>query len=87
MKLAIREGMVPGQTLPEQLAWLERLGLDAIELHSGALDLPPNELRAIFAASPIEAAALEGRPVLVHPDPKERAAGKELTRERLHLAA
>ncbi len=86
MKLALREDMTPGATLREQLAWLERVGLDGIELHAGSLALPEQELRTIFAESPIRVANVSGGMTLVDIDPKERAAAKELTRERLRLA-
>ena len=33
MKLALREDMSQGGTLAEQIAWLEGLGFDGIELH------------------------------------------------------
>ena len=33
MKLAVREAMSQGGTLAEQIAWLEGLGFDGIELH------------------------------------------------------
>ena len=87
MKLALRESMTPGATLPEQLAWLERHGFDGIELHMGSLDLPTAELRAIFADSPIAAANVDGATTLLDPDPAARAAGLELARRRLALAA
>jgi sugar phosphate isomerase/epimerase len=86
MRLAMREGMVPGETLPERLAWLERIGIEAIELHAGSLALPDAELRAIFAASPIGVAAIEGIPRLLSLDPSERAAAKAEIRRRLALA-
>ena len=86
MKIALRDGMTPGETLPERLAWLERVGLDGIELEDRSLDLPPEELRAIFADSPVAAANVPGSAALLDPDPRERAAAKELTRRRLHLA-
>ena len=86
MKLALRDGMTPGATLPERLAWLERVGIEGIELEDRSLDLPPNELRAMFADSPVAAANLPGSVALLDPDPNERAAAKELTRRRLHLA-
>ena len=86
MKIALREDMTPGSTLPEQLAWLERVGVDGIELHAASLDLPANELRAIFADSPVGAANVAGSGALLDPDPTERAAARELVRERLHLA-
>jgi sugar phosphate isomerase/epimerase len=86
VKIALRDGMTPGETLRERLAWLERVGLDGIELEDRSLDLPPEELREIFADSPVAAANVPGSGALLDPDPKERAAAKELTRQRLHLA-
>lgn len=86
MKIALRDGMTPGETLPERLAWLERVGLDGIELEDRSLDLRPEELGVIFADSPVSAANVPGSGALLHPDPRERSAAKELTRQRLHLA-
>jgi sugar phosphate isomerase/epimerase len=86
MRLALREEMTPGETLPERLAWLERVGLEGIELTGSSLALPPAELRAIFAASPIGAANVDGARTLLDPDPRQREAGRELVRHRLELA-
>ena len=86
MKLALREEMTPGATLPEKLAWLEQIGLDGIELSAGSLALPAEEVRAAFAASPVGAALVQGVPTLLHLDPAERDAAKETTRRRLELA-
>jgi sugar phosphate isomerase/epimerase len=86
MKIALRENMTPGETLPEKLAWLEHAGLDGIELTSSVLDLPPNELRAIFFGSRVRAANVAGSTQLLSPDPRERAAALELMRRRLHLS-
>jgi sugar phosphate isomerase/epimerase len=49
MKLALREDMSRGGKLAEQLAWLEGLGFDGIELSAAVLDLPPRELEEIIA--------------------------------------
>ena len=38
MKVSIREGMIPRETLADKLAWLEAVGLDAVELHTGTPD-------------------------------------------------
>ena len=86
MQFAIRESMVPGATLPEQVAWLERVGVDAIELHGPALALPPAELRAIFGDSPIRLASVDGGIGLLDADPAKRAAIKDQIRGRLDLA-
>lgn len=87
MKVSIREGMVRGETLAEKLAWLESVGLDAVELHGATLALPADEIRAAFTASPISVSAIEGIPRLLSADPEERAAAKATIRERLDLAA
>ena len=86
MKIALREDMTPGGRLPDKLAWLERVGLDGIELHAASLSLPDDEVRRIFAGSPVAAANVAGGMALLHPDPAERTKGKETTRRRLHLA-
>jgi len=86
MNVSIREGMIPCETLPEKLAWLESVGLDAVELHTGTLSLPLAEIVAVFAASPIGVSAIEGIPRLLSADPAEREAAKETIRARLDLA-
>ncbi len=87
MKISIREGMVRGETLAEKLAWLERVGLEAIELHAATLALAADEIVAAFAASTIAVSAIEGIPRLVSPDRAERDAARATIRERLELAA
>ncbi|MDQ3693304.1 MAG: sugar phosphate isomerase/epimerase [Chloroflexota bacterium] len=85
MKFAMRESMVPGATLAARLVWLEDTGLDAIELDGTALTLPPAELRANFADSPVRLASIDGGRDLLDADPAKRAVAKELTRARLDL--
>lgn len=86
MKFAMRETMIPGESLPARLAWLERVGIDAIELHGPALTLPPVELRAIFTDSPVRLASVDGGVGLLDADPARRAATKDQIRARLELA-
>src|SRR5919112_5869355 len=86
MKLALREEMSLGGTLAERLSWLDVLGFEGIELTT-SLELPPGELEKAFAGSPVGAANVPGSGVLLDPDPAERAAAKDLMRERLELAA
>ncbi|MFT4038149.1 MAG: sugar phosphate isomerase/epimerase family protein [Thermomicrobiales bacterium] len=86
MQVSIREGMTRGETLAEELAWLERVGLDAVELHTTSLTLTPDEVVAAFAASPISVSAIEGIPRLLAADPAEREAAKAAIRDRLALA-
>jgi sugar phosphate isomerase/epimerase len=87
VQVSIREGMTRGETLADKLAWLESVGLDAVELHTTSLTLPPDELIATFAASPISVSAIEGIPRLLDADPAQREAAKTTIRERLDLAA
>jgi sugar phosphate isomerase/epimerase len=87
MKITIREGMVPGTSLPEQLAWLESMGIDGIELHGASLELPREELRAVMHGSPIQASAIEGIPRLLDADVNIRDDAFRRTRERISLAA
>ncbi|MCC2627503.1 MAG: Xylose isomerase domain protein barrel, partial [Thermomicrobiales bacterium] len=86
MKVSIREGMVRGESLAEKLAWLESVGLDAVELHAGTLLLPAAEIEEAFTASPISVSAIEGIPRLLSADPAEREAAKQTIRERIDLA-
>jgi sugar phosphate isomerase/epimerase len=78
--------MIPRETLPDKLAWLQSVGLDAVELHTGTLLLPAEEIRQAFAASPITVSAVEGVRGILSADPAERATVKQTLRERLALA-
>lgn len=86
MQISIREGMIPRETLQDKLGWLLAVGLDAVELHTGTLLLPPEAIQEAFAASPISVSAIEGIPRLLNADPAERNAAKQTIRERLALA-
>src|SRR5687768_16693815 len=86
MQLSIREGMIPRDTLQDKLDWLQAVGLDAVELHAGTMQLTAEELREAFAASPIAVSAIEGIPRLLSADAAERDAAKQAIRERLALA-
>ena len=86
MKLALREGMTPGDSLSERLTWLERAGFDGIELDGGSLALPHDELLAMVADSPVKVVSIDGVPRLLATDPREREAAKETIRRRLALA-
>jgi sugar phosphate isomerase/epimerase len=87
MKFALRETMVPGQTLADRLAWLAQTGVDGIELAGPSLDLPPAEIRAIVADSPVQVVSIDGGVGLLDPDPHRRAATLDQIRARLDLAA
>jgi sugar phosphate isomerase/epimerase len=86
MKLAIRESMAPGEGLAEKLAWIDRAGLQGVELHGPALALPADEARAILAGSPVRVASIDSGQGLVDPDPAARRAAKDRIRARLELA-
>lgn len=86
MKITIREGMVPGETLGDRLKWLRKVGIDGIELHADALQMPRQELVAAIESSGISISAIEGIPRLLDADPAVRAAAVATIRERLSLA-
>ena len=87
MNIALREDMTPGSSLAERLSYLERVGIDGIELSAGSLDLPEAELRSLMGASAVRAANISGGMKLLDPDPMVRARSLELTRRRLAIAA
>ena len=86
MNIALREDMTPGETLSDRLAYLERMGIDGIELSAGSLLLSDDEVLAAFAGSPVRAANIAGGMKLLDPDPAVRQASVALTRRRLALA-
>jgi sugar phosphate isomerase/epimerase len=86
MKITIREGMVPGDSLPTKLAWMESMGIDGIELHAGSLQIPGKELRAALDGSNVRVSAIEGIPRLLDVDPSVRIDAVEQIQERLALA-
>lgn len=87
MKITIREGMVPGESLSKKLAWLESMGIDGIELHGGSMELPHDELMRTMRDSPIGVSAIEGIPRLLDADPAVRDDAARKIRERITLAA
>lgn len=87
MKITIREGMVPGDSLPSKLAWLESVGFDGIELHAASMQITHDELIGIMQDSPIGVSAIEGIPRLLDPDPAVREDAVRQTTERISLAA
>ncbi len=86
MKITIREGMVPGESLTEQLDWLESMEIDGIELHGRSLAQPIEVLREIFTKSRITPSAIEGVPALLVAGADERNAARMAVRDRLMLA-
>ncbi len=86
MKLAVRESMVPGATLEEKIALLEKLGYDGIELHQPAsLDRSPDDLAAVFSQTPIRPTTIDGARGLLSPDLSQRSAAIAQLRSRLQL--
>jgi sugar phosphate isomerase/epimerase len=86
MHITIREGMVPGETLADRLAWVESMEIDGIELHAGSMSLSRDELRATLAGSSVRVSAIEGIPKLLDTDPSVRTDAAKQIRERLALA-
>jgi sugar phosphate isomerase/epimerase len=87
VNLAVRENMVPGATLEDRLAVLERLGYDGIELTAAeTLARDPDVLAPVFQRGKVKAATVEGVRRLLDPDPAERATSMALLRKRLDLA-
>jgi sugar phosphate isomerase/epimerase len=86
MKITIREGMVPGETLADRLEWVESMGIDGIELHAGSLQLHRADLITAIRHSRVEVSAIEGIPRLLDIDPAIRADAVAQTRDRLALA-
>lgn len=88
MKLAVREGMVPGATLEERVAVLERIGYDGIELTSPeTLSRPTEDLLQAFQQTRVRPTTIEGVRKILDPDPTERAAALAQLRQRLDLCA
>ena len=88
MKLAVREGMLPGDSLEEKLAAARRLGYEGVEIHSSeALARPTEELVGLFRESGVSAANVAGVVTLLDPDPKARAEGIATLGRRLELSA
>jgi len=88
MKLAVREGMVPGATLEERITYVDRIGYDGIELHSAdSLNRPVDELVSAFRGQRVHPTTVDGVRKLLDPDPTERAASMTRLRARLDLCA
>ncbi len=86
MKIAVREGMVPGATLEEKLTLLDDLGYDGIELHQpSSLDRGVDDLFGLFGRHRVRPTTIDGARKLLDPDPVERQASLALLRRRLDL--
>lgn len=86
MKITIREGMVPGESPLAQLEWIRNVGIDGIELHAEALQMPRTELLDAIDESGVAVSAIEGIPHLLDIDPEVRDEAVVTIRERLALA-
>lgn len=86
MRLTIREGMVPRNSLPEQLSWVDSAGIDGIELHATSLHIPREELRGALDQSPVRVSAIEGIPRLLDADINVREQALREIGERIPLA-
>lgn len=88
MKLAVREGMVPGASLEEKVALLDRLGYDGIELHTAeSLGREADRLQELFQRSRVQPTTLDGARQLLSTEPAERQAAMDQLRQRLELSA
>jgi sugar phosphate isomerase/epimerase len=80
--------MIPGNTLEERIAIVDRLGYDGIELHAvETMRRSADELAAAFNGQRVRPTTIDGVRKLLDPDPAERAASLSLLRERLDLCA
>lgn len=86
MRIALREDMTPGTSLPERLAYLERAGIEGVELSAGSLDLPDDELIATMNASTVRAANIAGGMKLLDADPATRERSLATSARRLAVA-
>jgi len=88
VKVAVREGMVPGATLEEKVALLEEIGYDGIELHTAeSLDRGADDLLRLFAGRRVQPTTIDGARGLLSPDPAERQASMAQLRRRLELCS
>ena len=87
MKVSIREGMVPRESLAGEagLAGIGRARRRRAAHGERSCSRRPRFEEA-FAASPISVSAIEGIPRLLSADPAEREAAKQTIRERIDLA-
>jgi sugar phosphate isomerase/epimerase len=80
--------IVPGETLPERLGNLERLGYHLIQLARGTFVGDYSAVKSALRASPIAVAvASVGGPSVLAASPEERAAGVSALKRSLHVAA
>jgi sugar phosphate isomerase/epimerase len=86
MQLAFREELARGEDFAAKVAWVKSMGIEGIELASGSLEMPPAEVKAILDEHGVIAANVAGSFDLLHPDPKVRLAGMDVTRARMDLA-
>lgn len=82
----MRENMVPGATLRERLAALERMGYEGVE-PLASTSLPVEEIKAAFAASRIRPCIIGGSRLLFDLDKARRAEGMAEMRHRIELAS
>ena len=88
MRIAVREGIVPGATLEEKLTLLDQLGYDGIELHHAeSLNRGADDLRRLFEKHRVRPTTIDGARKLLDPDPAERQASLAQLRQRLDLCS
>lgn len=88
MKLAVREGLVPGATLEDKLTLLEGLGYDGIELHTTqSTSRGADDLARLFEGHRVRPTTIDGTRNLLSTDPSERQASMAELRRKLELCA
>ncbi|WP_134684558.1 sugar phosphate isomerase/epimerase family protein [Brevibacillus migulae] len=88
MKLSVQEHLIPGDSLSEKCAWLERHGFSGMELWAFDIEERIQEVKHAFSHSPIRITSLVGGydGHLVHPSPPERQKAISGVRRLLRIA-
>ncbi len=88
MKLAVQENLVPGTTLSEKLANMERYGFEGVEVGGGVITQKLEEIKPALSTSRIKFSTVCGSPgTLLGPDRKTREEAMEAVKERLKITA
>jgi len=86
VKIAVRENRVPGATLEERVTFLERIGIEGIEItESETIARGAAVLRGLFQNRGVRPTTIPGPRGLLDPSPAERTASMQMLRQRLDL--
>ena len=86
VRFGVRSPLPKEMTLRERAQLVKRLGYDGIELGSEWLDQPVESIQEQLVGVGIAVSAIVGSIKLLDTDPKARAQGVELDRNRLEMA-